>query len=330
MSRKLKAKEKIDSDAIETEVKDLAGCRLVFYHNDDLNAFLHSGIISDNFDVDWPESKIHHPDIEARTANDYYMANHYLVALKADRLGLPEFAKFVGLRCEIQAQTLLNHAWSETIHDITYKNPKSPGFGDALMSRIDERLMKIMTDHLRPAGYDFQKVKHDFGQLLAGQEIFDKDIFELIQHAEDNNSLFELLERYKDYVLPNYSDLSSYADQIYAVIKAALEQASLLGDATIETPIGSFEGKNHADILDMCLQILSIVRYLDFDKTHELLLKFHREHVRESEKDTFCEYVEKIAAYHPRCDSKVRLLRPEGGSRYQAAKSVGSEVFCFQ
>ncbi|VUX55559.1 putative RelA/SpoT domain protein [uncultured Woeseiaceae bacterium] len=166
------------------------------------------------------------------------------------------------------------------------------------MSRIDERLMKIMTDHLRPAGYEFQKVKHDFGQLLAGQEIFDKDIFELIHHAEDNNTLFELLERYKDYVLPNYSDLSSYADQIYAVIEAALELASILGDATIETPIGSFEGKNHADILDMCLQILSIVRYLDFDMTHELLLKFHREHVRESEQDTFCEYVEKIAAHH--------------------------------
>jgi hypothetical protein len=42
---------------------------------------------------------------------------------------LPEYARFAGLHCEIQVQTILNHAWSETSHDIIYKDNLGPGFG---------------------------------------------------------------------------------------------------------------------------------------------------------------------------------------------------------
>ena len=60
LSRKLKEQNRYHSDTIENEIKDLAGCRLIFYHNDDLNWFLNSSIISDNFDINWDQTKIHY------------------------------------------------------------------------------------------------------------------------------------------------------------------------------------------------------------------------------------------------------------------------------
>lgn len=240
LSSKLQAKNEYQSEDIERHIKDLAGCRVIFYHNDGLNAFVNSGLVSENFDVDWEELKIHHPDSKAQSANDFYMANHYLVSLKPERLSMPEFAKFTQLRCEFQVQTLLNHAWSETVHDITYKGSTSPGFGDRAMDQIDERLRNIMTKYLRPAGYEFQKVKHDFAQLMAGKEIFDEDVVQLIDQTPDTNALFDLLERYKDYVLPNFSDPMSHAEQLYSVIEAALVRAQSLGGALSECTICIF------------------------------------------------------------------------------------------
>jgi len=243
LSRKLKDRDNYHSETIESDIKDLAGCRLIFYHNEDLNTFLNSSLVSENFDVDWDESKIHHPDFDAQSANDFYMGNHFVITLKEDRTDLPEFAKFAGLRCEIQAQTLLNHAWSETIHDITYKKRGSKGFGDRVMAQIDERLMSIMKDYLRPAGYEFQNAKHDFAQLEAGREIFDKNINQTIFQIQDANELHDLLQRYKDYVLPNYSDYPSFSDEIYSVVELSLERARQLGVSPIETPFGAFDAK---------------------------------------------------------------------------------------
>ena len=97
LSKKLKDRGIYHSEEIENDIKDLAGCRLIFYHNDDLNTFLNSRNIHDNFEVDWSESIVHHPMADAKSANDYYMANHYLVTLKSDRLALPEFSTFAGL-----------------------------------------------------------------------------------------------------------------------------------------------------------------------------------------------------------------------------------------
>ena len=42
-------------------VKDLAGCRAIFYTNTDVRAFERSGIIQANFEVDWDRTKLHHP-----------------------------------------------------------------------------------------------------------------------------------------------------------------------------------------------------------------------------------------------------------------------------
>ena len=117
LERKLVERGLLASDTIEQEIKDLSGTRIIFYSNDDVDWFLRSSIISDNFEVDWDQSKIHYSIGEAADVRDLYRAHHYMVSLNEIRLKLPEYGRFSGLRCEVQIQTILNHAWSETGHE---------------------------------------------------------------------------------------------------------------------------------------------------------------------------------------------------------------------
>src|SRR5450755_665750 len=100
-SLKLKLEERglLASERIESEIKDLAGARLIFYTNTDVDQFVRSRLIEDTFDVDWREIRVHHPIDE----NDQqrYQAIHYTVFLKEKHTSLAAYEKFKGMRCEI-------------------------------------------------------------------------------------------------------------------------------------------------------------------------------------------------------------------------------------
>src|SRR5882762_1266889 len=113
LERKLTERGLLESNSIEQELKDLAGCRLIFYTNTDVDRFLNSRLIFKNFVVDFDGSKIHHAVGTERSADELYFAIHNLASLTEGRLSLPEYAKFRGMRCEVQLQTILNHAWAE-------------------------------------------------------------------------------------------------------------------------------------------------------------------------------------------------------------------------
>lgn len=102
LTRKLKDNNLLQSRSIEKHMKDLAGVRLIFYTNRDIDRFLNSGLLRDNFDIDYDASKIHEPSKVVSDANEQYRGIHYVVSFKADRLALPEYAAYKGLRCEIQ------------------------------------------------------------------------------------------------------------------------------------------------------------------------------------------------------------------------------------
>jgi ppGpp synthetase/RelA/SpoT-type nucleotidyltranferase len=124
LRKKLEDRGILGTISLENDIKDLAGCRLIFYANSDVARFLQSGIIQDNFDVDWDRNKIHHPVPGQTAADNLFISNNYFVRLKADRTALPEYARFSGLWCEVQVQTTLNHAWSEMEHDIIVAGPR--------------------------------------------------------------------------------------------------------------------------------------------------------------------------------------------------------------
>jgi len=256
----------LESDAIEDEIKDLAGCRLIFYTNSDVSKFLSSEILRSNFKIDRIRTKFHYPVPLASDDPSLFISNNFVVELNEVRAALPEYERFNGLRCEVQVQTILNHAWSEMEHDIIYKKPPLDGFGGRLMSTIEERMKKIMRDYLIPAGYEFQKVANDFERLSSGKALFDESPINAILTCEDNNELHERLRQFKDHVLPLYGEniQTDHAD-----IRGAILAAAKAGQARklkpIETPFGSLDGYTADQVIDEVADILDEIRYIDED-----------------------------------------------------------------
>lgn len=145
---------------IEKYLFDLAGCRIIFYYNNDVRNFNASGIISHNFDIK-----------KVKNHNSSYIADHYLVKLNKQRTSLPEYRDFENLYCEIQIHTILNHAGSETEHDIIYKKQNVVGFGEKIFSTIEKQLKKVREEHLLPAGYAFQNIQNDYQRFLEGKSL---------------------------------------------------------------------------------------------------------------------------------------------------------------
>jgi ppGpp synthetase/RelA/SpoT-type nucleotidyltranferase len=173
LRRKLIQRGAKDTATLEIEIKDLAGCRVIFYTNNDVTRFINSGIIQQNFEV--LDVKTHHPRRNVEDATELYTSNHYLVTLNSTRLALPEYARFARMRCEIQIQTVLHHAWAEMAHDTIYKTPELAEFGKSALDDIRARMKKVAQRYLVPAGYEFQKIAIDFQRLLDGKKLFDGD-----------------------------------------------------------------------------------------------------------------------------------------------------------
>ena len=166
------------------------------------------------------------------------------------------------------------------------------------MKKIEERLVNIMKDYLRPASHEFQKVKHDLKILEAGQEILDMDIHKTIKEISDANELYDLLERYNDYVFPHYSDYGSVCDDSYRIAESSLKRARQLGVTPIMTPLGSFDGKDYKDILSVCMNILKNVRYQDLDMTLATLDELGNSHTVPAEQEIINKYVLCVASYN--------------------------------
>ena len=129
LTRRLKGVAPSESENIETYRKDLGGCRIIFYTNNDVNRFNSSEILRELFDIDWERSKIHQPQPGEKSATQLFQSDNYVLKLKSDRTELLEYREFDGLYCEVQVQTSLNHAWAEMAHDTIYKQPELQGFG---------------------------------------------------------------------------------------------------------------------------------------------------------------------------------------------------------
>jgi len=273
----------LESDDIGAAAKDLAGCRAVFYTNSDVARFQSSGIITDNFVVDWARTKIHHPHPTAADAN-LFISNNYVIRLKDERLALAEYADFRDIWCELQVQTTLNHAWSEMEHDMIYKMPTLNGFGGALMQGIEQRMKSIMRDYLLPAGYEFQKIVDDFERLSSGKQLFDAGALQQLGNCEDNNARYELLHRFKEYVLPSYDDLGKVQAEVREAVVATVQRAYVTEPRPIETPFASLPGESIETILKVAADILDYLRYFDveaaFDAICVLFAGAPNDHVR--------------------------------------------------
>lgn len=238
--------------AIGDIAKDVSGCRLIFYTNGDVHRFGQSGILRENFTVDYDRSKIHYPDSGEEGA-EFFISENWVVTLSDARCALPEYRRFAGLRCEIQVQTILDHAWAEMAHETIYKPMTDVGFGAAKVEAMRKRLRKVMQEFLQPAGYAFDKIASDYEQLRDGKAMFDSDALGVIRGCTDRNCLDDAVEKFSNYVLPNYDDYIAAAPEIIDALSDAAIRAPAMPDVPHKFYFGEYPGtKSDAVIAKIC------------------------------------------------------------------------------
>jgi ppGpp synthetase/RelA/SpoT-type nucleotidyltranferase len=270
---KLIQRRKLDSADIGAEVKDLAGVRLIFYGQDDVDAFVKARVLPELFTVQWEETKVHYPVEE----NDKqpYIAIHYIVSLNDAAAAQPELAELVGLRCEIQIQTLLDHAFAETYHDMVYKAQESAGFGTAELERLDQDMRRIRETYLKPAGYELDKVRRAHRRLMQGKALFDSDILKALDGAPDNNVRHELLDSLTNHVVPLYDDIGAVYDDIRRSAVGAVKAARAAPAVTRKTAWGDLQGETAASVAQAALTLLDELRYVDVAGSLDALIELY-------------------------------------------------------
>jgi ppGpp synthetase/RelA/SpoT-type nucleotidyltranferase len=136
-----------------SQITDLAGIRVIVYVENDLEII--SKIINDNFEVD-PENSV---DKSKSLGVDKvgYRSIHFIAQLPSDRIKLPEYKKFDGIKFEIQIRTILQHAWAEIEHDKDYK------FSGELPTHLKRRF-KVLAGVLELADREFNSIASEIDQ----------------------------------------------------------------------------------------------------------------------------------------------------------------------
>ena len=297
LKKRLEEAQSTESTEIERVRKDLAGCRLVFYTNKDVSRFTQSGILSDLFEIDYGRSKIYHPAPGEANAANLFRSFNYVVRLRTDRTDLLEYRHLSGLRCEVQVQTTLNHAWAEMAHDTIYKRPELSGFGKQELQDIEQRLYEVMQKHLIPAGYIFQKIINDFDRLIEGKALFDEGAIDTVVNAADNNERCDAVDRLKDHVLHYFEDVATE----YPIIREKLKEAWLRAEDTPVTPrqtsLGDYPGETSDRVTDVIKEIFQHYRYLDVHATYELICELFIQTKGQASRDQLLKLSERLSAY---------------------------------
>jgi ppGpp synthetase/RelA/SpoT-type nucleotidyltranferase len=278
--------------------KDVSGCRVIFYTNGDVQRFGHSGILRDNFDVDYDRSKMHYPESKEEGA-EFFISENWVVTLTEARCALPEYRRFAGLRCEIQVQTILDHAWAEMAHDTIYKPMTDVGFGAAKIEAMRKRLRKVMQEHLQPAGYAFDKIASDYAHLRDGKEMFDGDALAAIRGCDDRNSLEENVDRYSNFVLPHFDDYAAAAPDIIDAMSDAAMRAPGMPEVPLKYFNREYPGtRSHAVIVKICRILESgYLLYAAPERMFDAVIAMRRAAVTDDERKPIDDLARRLAQY---------------------------------
>lgn len=296
LRNRLAEEGRLESQTLEQDRRDLAGVRVIFYTNNDVENFRRSPLIHENFEIDEGSTRIHHPIPENERAR--YRGIHYTVRLREDRIRLPEYARFAGLRCEVQVQTILNHAWSETSHDIVYKNNLGDGYGKRSMEGITRRFERIMDEYLIPAGYEIQKAQQEYERLLRGKQLFDNDVVTLLDNAQNNNERYEILSGLQNHAIPYYDDLPAAYDRLKAPFLRVVKAARGAEQVPIETAFGGMKGFKAEAITKLVVEIVDGLRYTDAVGTLQLLIDIYRDEPDEQVSEQIVSAIRHLAEYN--------------------------------
>lgn len=101
-----------------SEVTDLSGIRIICYLDEDATRVCDR--LAEIYDVDGEHSVNKNEQLDPDQFG--YRSRHFVVRFPEARVGLPDFARFAGLKAEIQVRTILQHAWAAIDWKLRYKN----------------------------------------------------------------------------------------------------------------------------------------------------------------------------------------------------------------
>lgn len=271
--KKKLADRKIDPDsAIDEVLKDLAGARIVFLTNSQVDQFRSSGAIHENFNV--ININEHHAVPSTATEEKLFDSTNYLVELKPDRVALPEYCRFAGMRAEIQVQTLLNHAWAEMGHDTIYKEPKLHHVDPRHLEAINERMKTVMRERLLPAGHDFDKIARDFDRIVRADASFE-DTLKTIETSVSNDELLGAFETFDTLVMPVMADGRDVFAKLIPRLAEAVERVRGSEAGTVESVFGEFPGKSGEIVARRAADLLSRGWFVDLKLSLETLIRLY-------------------------------------------------------
>lgn len=292
--------------AIADVAKDIAGCRLIFYTNGDVHRFNVSRILHDNFAIDFDRSKIHYPSNSEEGA-EFFISENWVVELNEARSAIPEYRRFAGLRCEVQVQTILDHAWAEMAHDTIYKPMADSGFGNDAVDAMRNRLRKVMREFLQPAGYAFEKIASDYARLREGKAMFDGDALAAIRACNDRNCLHDTIERFANYVLPYYDNYIAAAPEVIDTLADAAVRAIVMPDVPHKTYYGEYPGtKPEAVVAEICrLLQSSYLLYADPERMFDCICAMRAAASSDDERKPIDELTRRFAQHDRHAWEKV-------------------------
>ena len=145
------------------------------------------------------------------------------------------------------------------------------------MKGIARRFERIMDKYLIPAGFEIQKAQQEYGRVLQGKELFDKDIANLLDNAQNNNERYEILSGLKDYAIPNYDELPAAYKGLKGPLLKAVRAARATEPVPIETTYGNMNGFNADAVARLVVEIVETLRYVDVNGTLQLLIDIYRD-----------------------------------------------------
>jgi hypothetical protein len=179
-----------------------------------------------------------------------------------------------------------------------YKNPKCEGFGTEVFQSIEKRMMRIMDECLLPAGYELEKVQHDFERFMQGKALFDRGTLDSLATCADNNERYDILSTIREYVIPNYDDLQG----IYPELSRGLVEAVHAGWKSETRPVasafGNLQGRTAEEISSVAVDIFDDLRYLDIERTFRCLADVYKAEQNLDQRKHILQVVENLARYN--------------------------------
>ncbi|MBI5227165.1 RelA/SpoT domain-containing protein [Candidatus Micrarchaeota archaeon] len=237
---------------ISSGVYDLAGCRVLFYTEEDIYKF--SELLQQELKV---------IDIKDKRSPDQYNALHVIIQLDERREKLAEYSNFKDLKCEIQLSTPLFHTWAEINHDLFYKRDSQlEAFSQGDFRFLQEKLNEVMYKYLNKANQSISFIDSEFKKLKEGKQILNLDTLKIMSQSDSNTEIHQYLDKLNYfssyYRLPEDFEFLPLLEQIW--------KKSQENDVRLKT-------SDSQKIVAASFKIIRNVRYWDYEKIIKLCIE---------------------------------------------------------